>query len=731
MKKKQKDKRNTKLIIKVFKWTVAILLLFVCIAGVYIGKKLYDIKTSALEIMKERDESAYDGSPFKENLTTLIYDKNGDILANLSNDKDAYYMEFKDIPYMVKQIFIITEDRDFYEHSGVDYKAVARAVIELVKNEGEITQGGSTITQQLARNIYLSHEVSVKRKLQEIFIAKELEDKYSKDTILEYYINDIYFANGLYGVQAASKGYFGKDVCELTLSELCFVCAIPNNPELYNPILNYDNTIKRRNRILDQLKEYKIINGTDYEEAVAEEIVLNPGEKVKNNYEETFVRYSVTRELMEYYGFEFKYDFANEDEREQYLEEYNEKYSQCNEMLFAGGYRIYTSIDRDKQNALQEALDNQLSVDDTVNEEGIYKLQGSAVCIDNSNGFVVAVVGGRTQDTKGYTLNRAYQSFRQPGSSIKPILIYTPLFERGYSPDSIVVDEKIPGGPVNSPNIYSGNITVRTALTYSKNTIAWKLFDMMGCYTCINYLKNMQFSHISRDDYVPAMSIGGMTYGVSALEMASAFCTLENNGEYRSPTCVIKITDSFGNEIIDNTKNQDEKQVYEKNASLMTTNVLKDVLTMGTGKDYQIESAICAGKTGTTNDNKDCWFAGYSKYYTTAVWCGYDMPKEMEGTLPKSAGYIWKNYMENIHMGLEKKDFDEYMDISNPKNEAEPETEDSIEEETPENTYDDSGMDNNTEEESSENIDNDYSDGTENQENIQTPAEGDDGLYIE
>lgn len=732
---KTKKINNKKPVKKAIKW-IFLLLLF-CFLGflVYTGVKILKIRSEAVAIVDEAGEDI-----FKQGLTTMVYDKDGNTIASLNSEKDAYYLEFKEIPYMVKQIFLVTEDRKFYDHSGVDYKSVLRALIELVKNDGEVTQGGSTITQQLARNIYLTHEVTLSRKLTEVFIAKELEDRYSKDEILEFYINNIYFANGLYGVEAAAKGYFSKSASELTLSELCYICAIPNNPEMYNPLTGSENTLKRRDRILKQLKENRVIDGAEYEEALAQTITLNPGEKIKNNYVETFVRYSATRELMKQDGFEFKYEFTSDSEKEEYLEEYNKKYGECNSKLFTGGYRIYTSIDMEKQQLLQDILDEKLMTDSSLSDTGVYNLQGSAVTIDNSNGYVVAIVGGRTQEYEGYTLNRGYQSFRQPGSSIKPVLTYTPLFERGYTPDSIVVDEKIPGGPVNSPNTYAGEITVRTALALSKNTVAWNMFDKIGCNTSIKYLLNMQFSHIVKQDYVPAMSIGGMTYGVSSLEMASAYGTLANGGLYRTPTCIVTITDSFGKIILDNgVDRQEGKMVYEKNATLMTTDILKDVLNWGTGKGYQISNAICAGKTGTTNDNKDCWFAGYSKYYTTAVWCGYDMPRTLEGNIIKSAGNIWQSYMEKIHEGTEKEDFEQYVKYGNERNEVET-TKDygtTLPDETTdiqETTIQEPGTQETSKQESTDNeTEMPTDDETQNNENtIYIPETSDgDGLYIE
>ena len=260
---------------------------------------------------------------FMQSQTSIVYDKDGNVLAELSGSKESEYLKNSEIPQTVKDAFIVSEDRKFYEHSGVDYKAVGRAILEIMKNEGEVTQGGSTITQQLARNIYLTHEVSVERKLKEMFIAWELEELYSKDEILEFYINNIYFGNGLYGIEAASEGYFNKKVSELSISQMVFLCAIPNNPTLYEPFENMENTLKRRDRILKQMYEQDVLTQSEYLLATSENVVLSPSEKVINNYEETFIRYCATLELMKLRGFEFKYRFSNNDERNEYSAKYS------------------------------------------------------------------------------------------------------------------------------------------------------------------------------------------------------------------------------------------------------------------------------------------------------------------------------------------------------------------------------------------------------------------------
>lgn len=683
-KRRNSSKKNSKLRNRIklgIKLIIAGTLLVCLFVMIKYGTMLLKYKEYAAELVADR------GS-FKSSLTTLVYDKDGNIIANLSAEKDSYYLEADEIPYMVKRAFITTEDRKFYDHEGVDYMAVLRAFIALIQNEGEVTQGGSTITQQLARNIFLSHEVSIERKVKEMFIAQELENTYSKDEILEFYINNIYFGNGFYGIEAASKGYFNKTITELTTSQMLFLCSIPNNPSKYDPVENMSNTLSRRNLIAKQLYEQQEIDKTLYDEIVDEEISLSMTENVKYDYVETFVRYCATRELMRMRGFVFTYDFDSPEAEEAYDEYYASEYSYCNSLLFTGGYRIYTSIDMTKQNELQKTLDEVCSQYTETNDEGIYTFQGSSTCIDNLTGFVVSIVGGREQKHDGYSLNRAFQSFRQPGSSIKPLIVYTPAFERNYTPDTFLLDEKFEGGPSNADKTYVGEIDIRTAVEKSKNTIAWKIFDKIGPYTALPYLLKMDFRKIVSTDYVDAASLGGLTYGTSTYEMASAYATLENGGVFRSPTCIVKITDDSGNVLIDNNDGKlPSRKIYEENAANTMTNVLKGVLTKGTGKNYPVDGVTCAAKTGTTNNNYDSWFVGYSYYYTTAVWCGYDMPQAMnDGYATTCPGLIWQSYMAYLHEGLEDIEIGNYIETPGIESEIPTEEQTSvIEPETDEN----------------------------------------------
>lgn len=633
---------------------VLIVLVIAAVAYYYAGgyaAKIKEMKTEAVNLVAGATRDT-----FRQDQTSIAYDCNGETLSVLKGEKDAYYVEYDDIPIYIKQAIVSTEDKRFFKHKGLDYKGILRAIVAMIR-DGEVTQGGSTITQQLARTVFLSNEKTWERKIEEMYIAVELEAKYSKEDILEFYINNVCFANGYYGIQAAAEGYFGVDVNHLSLSQMVYLCAIPNNPTMYNPLKKHDMTIKRRNRILKTMLDDGVISDASYKSAKKE--VIEPkdtAEPIKNDYAQTYTYYCATRALMESQGFQFKTTFKDDTEKKKYQDEYDELYSECNKKLFTGGYRIYTSIDLTAQNALQDTLNQQLAGFTETNEENIYSLQGAAVCIDNTTGMVRAIVGGRSQDLDGYTLNRAYQSFRQPGSAIKPLIVYTPALEKGYTADTVVVDEPIEGGPVNGDGVYSGAMSLRQAVAVSKNTVAWKIFDELTPEYGISFLEAMDFSKLDKNDKRLPASIGGFTNGVSPLEMAKGYATIANNGGYRNPTCIEKITNAQGEEIY--KADQTATVIYKENACRQMTDILQSVITSGTGRGYSLGSMPCAGKTGTTNDNKDGWFVGYTPYYTTSVWVGYDIPKEVPGlgggTYP---GRIWHDFMVKIHEGLDPVNF--------------------------------------------------------------------------
>lgn len=674
MSKNSKSKKPKNKALKIIKRVVLLVFALLFLAAlIYMGPKILRV-TKLAKYAKEYADSSTE-STFKESKTTIIYDVNGNQLCTMKNSKDMYYVEFKDIPSSLVDAFVVMEDRDFYKHKGVDYKAIIRAMIANSKSD-EIVQGASTITQQLARNIFLSQEVTWERKIEEMFLARDLEKKYSKDQILEFYLNNIYFGNGYYGVEAAAKGYFNKSVGELSLSEQAFIAAIPNNPTRYNPLTNYDNTVGRRDLILKELYAADYINTMNYYSAI-DEIITVEKQKVetRNNSVETYARHCATESLMNISGFITRNNFDSEDDYNSYKEYYEKYYTQCQQKLLSGGYSVYTSIDMNVQEKLQEAVDNNLSGYKGVSDSGVYELQAAATCIDNSTGNVVAIVGSRSQELEGYTLNRAYQSYRQPGSSVKPLIVYLPYLQKGNNPDTIVADEKIDGGPSNADGTFLGNITLRDAVKWSRNTVAWKIYQEITPRAGSSFLISMGFHKIWMDKDYNAASLGGFTYGVSTEEMAGAYATIANDGVYRKPTCVIKIADATGSVIVNESYRG--VRVYEVNACRMMTDMLKTVVESGTGTAAYSDNIVVAGKTGTTNKTKDLWFCGYSSYYTTSVWIGYDYPKDMSGT-SVNAGTIFKNFMVNIHENLPKKDFPKYSGNTTQtetQSETQPETE--------------------------------------------------------
>lgn len=668
-KKKKKKKKKHR-----FFWFMVrlqVFLMLIVLAGLgyyYFGgyaDTIQQLKREAVTLVADSDEDFFVPSQISE-----VYDTNGNLISERRGEKDAQYVVYEDIPKDFVAAMISIEDKKFYSHNGVDFKAVARAgkaLIEAKLKKGKATQGASTITMQLAKLMYMEPDKSWQYKVGQMFLAMELEKRYSKEKIIEFYLNNVYFSNGYYGIQAACRGYFDCELSELNLSQIAFLCAIPNRPSYYDPVTNYDHTIERRDRILKNMLEDGKITQETYYEAVRKEIALNRPQETSldrmNNYVDTYTYYCATRALMEQEGFVFQYYFTSDEAKAAYEAEFDELYAACQKKLYAGGYKIYTSIDMDKQNELQTALDETLEDFTKTYDDGTYQMQGSAVCIDNDSGFVVAIVGGREQDFGTYTLNRAYQSHRQPGSSIKPLIVYAPSFENGYDPETIVDDHKFEDGPENSNGVYYGEIPLRTAVAKSLNTVAWQLYEELTPQVGLQYLKNMNFTAISDDDYIPATSLGGFTNGVSALEMAAAYATIENDGMYRQPTCIKSIIDSDENIVY--VSQQTEYVIYDKTAARMTTDVLTTVMESGTGRSLKLKKMPCAGKTGTTNDHKDGWFVGYTPYYTTSVWVGCDYPKEIKNLSGSTyPGKIWNRFMSRIHKGLKKVNFLPYAQLS-------------------------------------------------------------------
>lgn len=593
---------------------------------------------------------------------TEIYDKN-DQLIGLINAGHYEYVPINEISMNLQNAYIAQEDRRFKSHSGVDWIATFRAGLALIKNRGEITQGGSTITQQVIKNTYLTQEKSFTRKIVEILLAPEVEKKYSKADIMEFYCNTNFYGNHCYGVEAASRYYFGKDANDLEAYEAAVLVGISNSPTAYNPVRNPEASLKKRNDVLQSMLEVGYLTEDEYQNAISQplNIVQEEGEGSNENYMSSYAIHCAALTLMKLDNFQFQYICKDKSDYDSYMENYQATYTEKADDIRAGGYRIYTTLDQDLQNALQTQIDSVLSPYTELQDNGKYALQGAGVIVDNITNSVVAVVGGRGTDD---VYNRAYLSARQPGSTIKPLIDYGPAFDTGeYYPSRLVDDHKWDDGPSNSGGSYYGNISVREALNRSLNTVAWQILSDIGVDYGLNYLGEMEFQKISYvDNGIPSLSIGGFTNGVRVVDMAKGYSTLANNGVYNDQTCIRKIDHEHNGELTKNLKAHTQV-VYQQDSAYMLTDILKGTLneSYGTGYGLALENGMpAAGKTGTTNSSKDTWFCGYTRYYTTAVWVGYDTPRAMPGIYGKTyAGKIWKQVMDQIHEGKEPLDWEQ------------------------------------------------------------------------
>lgn len=629
--------------------TLKIFLLFflVCCVGglsaIVVANKYFEKKTDSTiaDCVREAKEIAATSKreDFLSDKATKIYSSDDKLIATLYENKENTYLTYDKIPENVVNAFIAIEDRSFRTNTGIDYKGMVRALYYAVKSGGEDITGASTITQQLARQKYLTLDRTISRKIKEIFLAQELTKMYSKDDIMEFYVNTCCFANAVYGIQDASLRYFNKPVDQLSLSEIAYLCAIPNWPEYYNPLKNPENAIERRDKILHDMVTCGFITKTECDKAIAEDIKIYRGEDEEEpdyNYETTYAVNCATRYLMGQGGFEFEYSWNSDAEFKAYRERYSDAYDEAKHKLYTGGYTIYTTIDTDAQREMQAVLDEVLSGEEERLDSGIYKIQGAMTVIDNETDKVVAVIGGRSQDEiKGnFTLNRAYQGWAQPGSCMKPLVVYTPAMEsEEYFPNKALknIDVKV-AYKLTGPEIekLEGKpVFLRKAVENSLNGCAYWLSNEVGPQTGAGYLQRMGFEKITPSDYTLSTALGGLTYGTTTEEMANAYSTLENSGLYKDADCIKSILDRDGVEIY---QESEPVRIYERDAADAMTDVLKGVLTKGTAwrsNWYSYTSTEAAGKTGTTNDNKAAWFCGYTPYYSIAVWIGCDTPTEV------------------------------------------------------------------------------------------------------
>lgn len=559
------------------------------------------------------------GNNMRPAVSSQVFDSHGRLITTLHSDQNRLPIDINKVPQNLQNAFIAAEDNRFYEHIGIDPIGIFRAIFANLTNRG-IAQGGSTITQQLAKNAFLSQEQTLKRKIQEAMLALEIEHKYSKKEILEMYMNQIYFGQGAYGIQTAAKTYFNKDVNELTLTQCAMLAGLPKSPNYYSPFNNLNEAKKRKNVVLDQMVKYGYVSAAEAEDAKNQDLGLSKSHQSKEADEyASFIDY-VSQQVAKKYG---------------------------DDALYKEGLKIYTTMDVDKQHAAVRAMRN--LPNNYTDENGLTQPQAAIVSIDPKTGHILAMVGGRGQDS----FNRASMAVRQPGSAFKPFVYLTAL-QHDMTPDTTMDDQPVTYGnwsPKNAGGSYSGTMTLSDALAHSVNTIAVQLADQVGTKNIIANAKKMGITTLDAKDDNLAMALGGLTKGVTPLEMASAYGTFANKGVHVKPTAIVKILDRNGNVLEDAStleKEETKTRVMSEREAYEMTTMLEGVIDHGTGTAAAI-GRPAAGKTGTTDDNKDAWFVGYTPDIVTAVWIGDDtgshsLGEIYGGTIPAE---IWKDYMSS------------------------------------------------------------------------------------
>ena len=604
---------------------------------------------------------------FRLNQTSVIYyqDKSTgeyQALQNLYGEENRIWASYKDIPTNLVYATVAIEDKRFFQHSGVDWLRSMRASANLFLGGGS-TYGASTVTQQLVKNLTNDKEVTVRRKLVEIFRALEMEKQYSKEEIMEWYLNTIYLGEQAYGVRTASYTYFGKDVSQLDLAECASLIAITNNPSIYDPYISENTKAENKKRqvsILYEMWQQGYITENEYQNAKNEELQFQYADSASesgdsSDYYSYFVD-QVVRDVVNDLASATGYDTEV-----------------INRMILGGGYQIYSTIDVDVQNAAEEVYEN---LDNIPKTDSTYQqLQSGIVIIDNETGDISAIVGGVGQKEGSLTFSRATQSLLSPGSTIKPLAVYAPALEMGLiTPATVYDDTPFTFGstpwPKNEDETYHGLTNILTAMKRSTNTIAVKVLDDVGLDYAYYYAVNDMHLDTLVDEYELngvsytdksywSLALGGMVRGVTIRDMAAAYASIENKGTYREARTYTKVLDSDGNVVLDNTQSSNEN-MSEKTAYYLTY-MMEETVKDGTGQEAQIPGFDTAGKTGTTSDDKDRWFAGYTSYYTGVVWCGYDQPQEIvleDDSIENPASVLFNKVMSKIHEGKTNKSFE-------------------------------------------------------------------------
>ncbi|MBR5155137.1 MAG: PBP1A family penicillin-binding protein [Clostridia bacterium] len=639
-----KNNPYTRIFVKFFSVTIgigALLLLIVSVCsflGLFGGVDDLDIEALTLD--------------YSSQICYIDDEGNERTYTTISSEQNRIWVDSEEIPQDMKDAFVAIEDERFFTHKGFDIRRTAKAFFVFVKNKitrQPTTFGGSTITQQLVKNITKQSERTAARKIREISRAVNLEKKLEKDEILELYLNSIYLSQGCNGVQAASHKFFGKPVAELNLAECASIAGITQYPSLYDPLINPEKNKEKQELVLRKMLELEYITQEEHDEAVAFELKFtefDPDELatgVINSYFTDHIINEVMDDLVEI--------------------GYSE--TMASKMLYSGGLRIISTIDPNVQAAAEEVFENKENFPNTAGEN---HAQASILIMDPYTGGIKGLVGGIGKKTGNLVLNRATQTLRQPGSTIKPIGVYAPAFEKGIiNPADIYQDKAISYGewtPRNYDHKYSGNVSVRVALRKSLNTIPVQILDEMGADYSYNFLtrklgitslvKNETNSEgkVFSDIGLSQLALGGLTHGVSVLELTAAYAPFANRGIYTEPHCYTEVYDAKGDKIL--SVEPEVRMAMSEQAAYVTSMLLKEVVTSGTGGGAQLASGMfTAGKTGTTSDNHDRLFVGYTPHYVASVWYGYDTPRPISAygnpCIP-----AWKSVMTKINADKEK-----------------------------------------------------------------------------
>ena len=648
--------------------------MLLCMAAVYIKNVI--IPNAGLEM-----------ADYDLNLTSTIYAKNPETgnfepTRDLYGDENRVWVALDEIPKNLQNAAIAIEDKRFYDHGGVDWVRTAKAITLMFT--GKDIQGGSTLTQQLIKNMTSDDEVTVKRKIMEIFRALEFEKNYSKEDILEAYLNYIYLGQGCNGVYTASYTYFNKHVSELSLAECASLIGITNNPSKYDPLgtlevkneetgevkTSRDFNKDRQETILKAMLDQEKITQEEYDAAVAEPLVFNEtgeGEEGENTKSTVYSWYE---------------DQVINDVIRDLMEKFNWSEQLAKDKVFSGGLDIYSCMNPNVQAAVDKIYQDHGNLN-VVSSSG-QTLQSAITIVDNEKGEVVAMAGGMGQKTASRSLNRATSSKRPPGSSIKPLAVYAPGIELGkVLPITMVEDSPVDTingkpWPSNATGVYQGNVTVAKAVKESINTVAVRVLDMVGAETSFNFMqdkfhiqlvRSMSKSGTSYTDIGQAqLALGGLTKGVSTYDMAAAFSVFPRQGTYIAPKTYTIVTTREG-EVLLRNESVEEKDVLSERTTYYMTEMLQDVVTGGsgaTGRAANFSGQDIAGKTGTTTSRKDLWFVGYTPYYTAAVWTGYDQQERLASGLRNPSVTLWQQVMSEVHKSLPYKEFQK-PDASNLK----------------------------------------------------------------